>query len=75
MTLPPLIRGMDGMYDNRSWVLTPCENETQTGIRACGDAKRGKIPDMNAFLRDAQKDPNFMGIQKWYGGNGIETDM
>ena len=33
--------------DKNSYVLTPRNKETKTGMCACGDAKRGKIPDMN----------------------------
>jgi hypothetical protein len=50
--------------DDKCWVLTPCENETQAGIRACGDAKRGEIPEMNVCLSETQKNPVCMVSEK-----------
>ena len=41
------VGGINVGRDKNSCTLTPRNKETKTGMCACGDAKRGKIPDMN----------------------------
>ena len=62
-------------YDDKCWVLTPCKNETKAGIRAYGDAKSGKIPDMNVCLGGTQKNPVCMVGEKRCGVDRVNTDM
>ena len=55
--------GINVSRDKNSCVLTSCNKETKTGMCACGDAKRGKMPDMDVQVRNAQQNPRCLKMR------------